>query len=400
MALVFLTTALDSSGHATYATSGLTVGLHDIQVSYAGASGFDASSSSILAETINTTTKTAATPTFLPAGNTYTSAQTVTISDTTSGATIYYTTNDTTTTTSSTKYTGAITVSSAETLKAIATASGYSTSAVATATYTINTNSAPVIGSMSPVLAVAGGAAFTLTVNGSGFTASSTIDWGTTALTTTYVSATKLTAQVAAAQIAVAGITTITVQTPAPGGGTSSALQFEVDSSNAAATAPTFSSLTATVTAGSSASYSVTLPSTVTSVSATCLNLPTGASCSYGSGTVTITTSSSTPKGTYQITVIFTETVSGAATGWILLPILLLPLAILRKRLLARGAWVTACLGLVLLAEVAFCTGCGGGGGNTSGGGGGGGTQTHQVVSSGVVALTIQYWQSRKKMAD
>jgi hypothetical protein len=69
---------------------------------------------------------------------TYSSAQTVTISDATSGATIYYTTNGTTPTTSSSQYSGAITVSSSETLEAIAGASGYSTSAVATATYTIS----------------------------------------------------------------------------------------------------------------------------------------------------------------------------------------------------------------------------------------------------------------------
>jgi hypothetical protein len=79
----------------------------------------------------------AATPAFSVAAGTYTSAQTVTISDTTLGATIYYAINGTPTT-SSTVYSGAIAVSSTETLKAIATASGYSTSAVATAAYTIN----------------------------------------------------------------------------------------------------------------------------------------------------------------------------------------------------------------------------------------------------------------------
>jgi hypothetical protein len=168
-------------------------------------------------------------------------------------------------------------------------------------------------------------------------------------------------------------------------------LQFEVDSVGSGSTAPTITVVTATVTAGSPASYTVTLPSTVESATVSCLNLPTGAACSYASGTLTITTTSSTPKGTYKITVIFTETVSGAASSWILLPILLLPLMILRKRLAARGAWVTACLGLVLLAAGGIAVvGCGGGGG-------GGGSQppppppqTHQVVSSGVVTITIQ----------
>jgi len=77
-----------------------------------------------------------ATPTFSPAAGTYTSAQSVTISDVTSNATIYYTTNGTAPTTSSTKYTGSITVSSTETLEAVAVATGNIDSAVASAAYT------------------------------------------------------------------------------------------------------------------------------------------------------------------------------------------------------------------------------------------------------------------------
>jgi N-acetylneuraminic acid mutarotase len=79
-----------------------------------------------------------ATPTFSVPAGTYTTPQTVTISDATSAPTIYYTTDGTTPTTSSSAYSGPITLSSTETLQAIATAAGFNNSAVASATYTIN----------------------------------------------------------------------------------------------------------------------------------------------------------------------------------------------------------------------------------------------------------------------
>ncbi|MFZ3265364.1 MAG: chitobiase/beta-hexosaminidase C-terminal domain-containing protein [Terriglobales bacterium] len=79
----------------------------------------------------------AATPVFSPKAGKYTSAQSVTITDATTGAVIYYTTNGTTPTTKSTQYSGAITVSETETIKAIAAATGYANSAVASAIYTI-----------------------------------------------------------------------------------------------------------------------------------------------------------------------------------------------------------------------------------------------------------------------
>ena len=323
----------------------------------------------------------AATPTFSPVAGTYTAAQTVTISDATAGATIYYTTNGTTPTTSSSVYSGAITVSSTETLQAIATATGYSSSAVASAAYTL-VNPAPAISGVSPAFTNAGGAAFTLTVNGSGFIASSTVYWGASALITTYVNATQLTAQVPATDIATGGISVaITVTTPSPGGGASNSFQFEVDSAAGTTTGLQFSSVTQTVTAGSTASYPVTVPSAVTSVSVTCLNLPTGATCSYNTTTnsVTIATSSTTPKGTYQVTVVFTETVTSAG---FLIPILLLPLGFLRRKSAARGIWLTACLGLVLLATAALSIGCGGGSSTPP--------PTQQATSSGSVSLTVQ----------
>jgi hypothetical protein len=81
--------------------------------------------------------KVVAAPTFsLPAGS-YTSAQSVAITDITPGSTIYYTLNGSAPTTTSTKYTKAISIASTETVKAIAVATGYTKSAVGVAAYTI-----------------------------------------------------------------------------------------------------------------------------------------------------------------------------------------------------------------------------------------------------------------------
>jgi hypothetical protein len=81
------------------------------------------------------TAAAAAKPTFNPGSGNYSSVQTVTISDTASGAAIYFTIDGTTPTTGSTIYSGPITVSATETVKAIAAVSGYSTSAVGSAAY-------------------------------------------------------------------------------------------------------------------------------------------------------------------------------------------------------------------------------------------------------------------------
>jgi hypothetical protein len=255
----------------------------------------------------------------------------------------------------------------------------------ATGTVTIVVDQpAPAIGSLSPPVASAGGASFTLSVDGTGFTAASTVYWGTKALSTQYVNGTQLTAQVPASAIANTGTGAVTVQNPVPGGGTSNALQFEVASAGSS-TPPSFTTVTATVTPGSTASYSVTLPSTASDVSVSCLNLPGGAACSYSATTnaVTITTSSTTPAGTYQITVVFTETLPGAASAFVLLPILLLPLMFVRRRWQAKQLWLLICFG-VLATGAVLAIGCGGAS-NT------GSTQsTHQVTTAGTVTLTVQ----------
>ncbi|MGD0893713.1 MAG: chitobiase/beta-hexosaminidase C-terminal domain-containing protein [Terracidiphilus sp.] len=121
------------------------------------------------------------TPTFSLATGTYTTTQTVTISDATAGTTIYYTTNGATPTTSSTLYTGPITVCASEKLQAIAVETGYTDSAAASATYTLNLPALPV-----PSFSLAAGTyAKSQTVTISDATAGTTIYYTTNSTTPT-----------------------------------------------------------------------------------------------------------------------------------------------------------------------------------------------------------------------
>lgn len=117
---------------------------------------------------------------------------------------------------------------------------GGGTSSIATFTIAGSSNPVPTIASLNPSYAMTGGPGFTLTVNGTNFISSSAIDWAGTALTTTYVSATQLTASVPAADIATSGSPSITVVNPTPGGGTSNAATFTISSTNPV---PTITSL-------------------------------------------------------------------------------------------------------------------------------------------------------------
>jgi len=92
----------------------------------------------------------------------------------------------------------------------------------------------PVIQSLSPSNASAGGSAFTLTVNGVTFDQGSVVRWNGSNRTTTTIPVgselpTGLSAQISASDIASASSVTVTVYNPGPGGGTSSGATFTIN---------------------------------------------------------------------------------------------------------------------------------------------------------------------------
>ncbi|HLV78757.1 MAG TPA: IPT/TIG domain-containing protein, partial [Chthonomonadaceae bacterium] len=159
----------------------------------------------------------------------------------------------------------------------------------------------PGVSSLSPSSAAAGGAAFTLTVNGSNFQNGALVQWGDSGLATTFVSASQLTASVPASLLAAPG--TVAVGVTNPGGQMSSTLTFTITPGT-----PTLSSLSpSTVDAGGPA-FTLTIKGrnyvnsatvnwngsalTTTFVSATQLKaiVPSSLTASPGSASVTVTT--------------------------------------------------------------------------------------------------------------
>lgn len=91
--------------------------------------------------------------------------------------------------------------------------------ALASACDTFNTNlttqtTSSVITFISPASVSAGGTGFTLTVTGNGFVSGANVLWNGTALTTTFVNSTQLTAVVPAANVTTAGTVQVVVQIP------------------------------------------------------------------------------------------------------------------------------------------------------------------------------------------
>jgi len=117
-------------------------------------------------------------------------------------------------------------------------------------------NPVPAVASLTPAGAPAASGAFNLTVNGTNFVTTSQVQWNGTARSTTFVSSTQLVAAIAAADIGAAGSAQVAVVSPTPGGGTSNAVSFTINS----AAAPDISNLSpGTATAGSATNFTLTV---------------------------------------------------------------------------------------------------------------------------------------------
>lgn len=172
-----------------------------------------------------------------------------------------------------------------------------------------SSTNAPALSSLNPSSATAGGAGFTLTVDGSGFQSGATVNFSGSALGSTFVSSTQLTADVPASAIASAGTDAVTVTNP--DGSTSNTLEFTVTPP-----APTLASISpSSATAGGS---QFTLIATGT-------NFQSGATVKFAGTALTTAFVSSTElsasvpasaianAGTYAVTV--SNTAGGAASN-------------------------------------------------------------------------------------
>jgi hypothetical protein len=178
-------------------------------------------------------------------------------------------------------------------------------------------NPAPTIASLNTTSAVAGGPTFTLTVTGTNFVPTSSVQWNAGARTTTFVSSTTLQAAITSADLATGGTNMVRVSNPVPGGGTSGSLTFTVN--NPAPTAVSLNpnsafagdpSFTLTVTgtnfvSSSTVQWNGTARAT-TFVSSITLRAAITAADVNAAGTAVITVSNPTPGGGMSAPLTFT----------------------------------------------------------------------------------------------
>jgi len=123
----YTTNGTSPTASSTVYTAPITIASTETVEAAAIAPGFSLSPVSSKAYTYNPLPQTAS-PYFSLAGGHYATPQTLTLTDSTPGASIYYTTNGTTPTTASTLYTAPITISTSETVVAIAASAAHTNS--------------------------------------------------------------------------------------------------------------------------------------------------------------------------------------------------------------------------------------------------------------------------------
>jgi redox-regulated HSP33 family molecular chaperone len=318
-----LGTGTVSGGTTNISTSTLAPGVHSLTAVYAGDSTFPASTSAAVSVTIN---KGATTTVLTSSAGTVSAGQSVTFTATVS-------TTDAGTPSGSINFLDGSTTLGGGTLGAGHTAT-YTTSVLTAATHTITavyagdniftgstaaaitetvtgTNPVPTLTSLQPTGVTAGSAAFTLTVNGTGFISGSVVNFNGTGRVTTFVSATQVTAAILASDVTSVGTPSVTVTNPTPGGGASNALTFTVAAANNPA--PTITSLSPTSVTAGSAAFTLTVNGTgfisgsvvnfngtgrvTTFVSATQVTAAILASDITTAGTRTVTVTNSAPGG-------------------------------------------------------------------------------------------------------
>jgi hypothetical protein len=395
-----------TNGSATYTFSSMTIGSHIIVANYSGNSTYSSSSGSLTVKvvasspTLTASTTTLAVQTTTPtagAGDTIT----ITVASASSSSTATPTGTltivvDGTTQTSSLGLTnGSATYTfSSMTIGShviVANYSGNSTYSSSSGSLTVNViassviTPAPTITSLSPSpTARAGSPAFTLTVNGSNFGNGATVLWSGSTLTTTWVSMSQLTASVPAADLTSASIVPVTVANPASlGGQVSSPFDFVINTAAGTAGAFTVNSTTTTLNVQYGQSTTTAVPVTFSGTASGavitfsgCYNQPAGVSCSYGNGVITITTSTSTPTGTYDdIVAVFTATQQTAAltrgqhfylATWFGLTAV--PLGFLWMGSRCKKVLLRCLILLFVLSVILLLGGCGGGGTSSNSG--------------------------------
>lgn len=103
------------------------------------------------------------------------------------------------------------------------------TPATATRPFTLTVNNpVPAITALNPAFAPVGAASTLLAVDGSGFVSGAQVSWNGTLRATTFISSSRVETTLAPSDLLAAATVPVQVENPAPGGGVSNALNFEV----------------------------------------------------------------------------------------------------------------------------------------------------------------------------